>query len=46
MGLGIKSSVSLFHSKENVGARHELQTSKEAISTRMKDSQIKQYLHV
>ena len=33
-----KSSTSLFHSKENVGAAHELQ-SKETISTCTKDSQ-------
>ena len=36
-----KSSTSLFHRKENVGATHELQTNKETVSTCIKDSQFK-----
>ena len=43
MKLGKRSSqvFFLFHSKKNVGARHELQTSKEAICACVKDSQFK-----
>ena len=37
----VRSSTSLFHSKENVGATHELQTNKEIKSTCIKDSQSK-----
>ena len=39
--LSLKSNTSLFHSKENGGATHELQTNKETMPTCMKEPQFK-----